>query len=309
MKLIHRLHFPNQSAWANWARQHTNIVSMEGGRDGNHWEGLKAILPAYRSITSVQIGDGKSTSFWWDSWNQGQCLATKFPCLLSHCRDSSPSVSEVARLGISSFLVTRLSPQAMAELNQVQQIILTLKLTQQQDVRVSRFISGLGKLSTSSVYSASITLAAKSSALSGKVEPLTVSASSDGCCFMTASKVGQTCSTRTYSTTTDVSFVTKLLRFQIISSSNALLRDSSGIRLACISCNPHRSNNCGICPGGQASSCPAQTLQHIPPPLLLEHLEPLTRRRLPATSALPSPPPPRLQAGSKTMVLLPKTPG
>lgn len=95
LKLPHRLHHPEQSAWATWATQHTNIVTMDGGRDNNHWEGLKALLPAYRCITWVQVGDGNSTSFWWDTWLGDYFLAAKFPSLLSHCYDSSASVSQV----------------------------------------------------------------------------------------------------------------------------------------------------------------------------------------------------------------------
>lgn len=110
LKLLHRLHHPQQSAWATWAVQHTNIVTMEGSRDGNHWDGLKALLPAYRCITKVRLGNGNNTSFWWDVWEGDSTLATKFPSLLSHCSDSSSSVSQVLQLGINHFLVQRLSP-------------------------------------------------------------------------------------------------------------------------------------------------------------------------------------------------------
>lgn len=84
LKLLHRLHHPADSAWAAWARQHTDLlVTMEGNGDGNHWEGLKALLPAsYRCITKVQLGDGAATAFWWDSWLGEYTLADRFPCLL-----------------------------------------------------------------------------------------------------------------------------------------------------------------------------------------------------------------------------------
>lgn len=36
LKLLHRLHHPADSAWAAWARQHTNLVTMDGKGDGNH---------------------------------------------------------------------------------------------------------------------------------------------------------------------------------------------------------------------------------------------------------------------------------
>lgn len=152
LKLLHRLHHPQQSAWATWAVQHTNIVTMEGSRDGNHWDGLKALLPAYRCITKVRLGNGNTTSFWWDVWEGDSTLAAKFPSLLSHCSDSSSSVSQVLQLGINHFLVQRLSPQATAELLHVQQLLEATSLTQQPDQRTSRFVSPQGKLDTARIY-------------------------------------------------------------------------------------------------------------------------------------------------------------
>ena len=43
------------------------LASLEGDAEGTHWEALRDLLPAYRSITKVAIGDGRSTSFWWDA--------------------------------------------------------------------------------------------------------------------------------------------------------------------------------------------------------------------------------------------------
>ena len=68
LKLVHHLHRPNDSAWAAWAWQHVELASLEGDAEGTHWEALRDLLPAYRSITKVVIGDGRSTSFWWDAW-------------------------------------------------------------------------------------------------------------------------------------------------------------------------------------------------------------------------------------------------
>ena len=31
--------------------------------DGPHWEALRGLLPAYRSISRVEVGDGASASF------------------------------------------------------------------------------------------------------------------------------------------------------------------------------------------------------------------------------------------------------
>lgn len=87
---------------------------------------------------------------------QDYIIAAKFPCLLSHCQDSSASVSQVFRLSITHFLVPRLSAQAASELVQVQQIIAATSLTQQPDLRTSRFASSHDKLDTARIYKVSI---------------------------------------------------------------------------------------------------------------------------------------------------------
>lgn len=114
---------------------------MEGGRDGNHLEGLRALLPAYRCLTKVTVGDGSTTSFWWDSWMGDLFLAAKFPSLLSHCNDSSASISQVVHLGLSHFLVPRLSNLAISELAELQEMVAAVTLMQQPDKRTSKFSS------------------------------------------------------------------------------------------------------------------------------------------------------------------------
>lgn len=53
LKLLHRLHHPQDLAWAAWVRRHKNLVTMDGNGDDNHWSALKALLPAYRCITKA----------------------------------------------------------------------------------------------------------------------------------------------------------------------------------------------------------------------------------------------------------------
>lgn len=117
LKLLHRLHHLDHSAWAAWVREHKDLINMSDHGDGNHWSALRSLLPAYRCITKVQLGDGLTTSFWHDSWLDGSPLATVLPCLLSHCSKPEASVSEVFQCGLSSMLVSRLSPQAVDELH------------------------------------------------------------------------------------------------------------------------------------------------------------------------------------------------
>jgi hypothetical protein len=34
-----------------------------------HWSALQELLPVYRAITTVQLGDGRIKSFWFDVWH------------------------------------------------------------------------------------------------------------------------------------------------------------------------------------------------------------------------------------------------
>jgi hypothetical protein len=152
LKLLHRLHHPDSSAWAAWARGHVDLASMEGGVDGNHWEALRDLLPAYRCITKVTVGDGRSTSFWWDAWTEDAPLAQRFPCLFSHCTNHNVSVFNVCSDGLDSVLVARLSLQAIHEKAEVSCIINSTHLQQHPDERSSFFAANGHRLDTSQLY-------------------------------------------------------------------------------------------------------------------------------------------------------------
>lgn len=57
--LLHRLHHPQGSSWATWIRDNACVASLEGNLTGHHWAALRELLPLYRAITTVQLGDGK----------------------------------------------------------------------------------------------------------------------------------------------------------------------------------------------------------------------------------------------------------
>jgi hypothetical protein len=110
LKLLHRLHRPGDSSWTAWARQRIDLATM-AGFDGSHWDTLSSILSAYRCITTVTIGDGKSTSFWEDRWLTDLPLSSKFPLLYSHSSNNSVVVRAVIQQGLRSFLVPCLTMQ------------------------------------------------------------------------------------------------------------------------------------------------------------------------------------------------------
>ena len=79
MKFVHKLHEPSSLPWKNWYLNHTS--SMD---DSFLCRLILAELPRYRSLTSVQIGNGQHTSFWRDKWILSTTLAQAFPALFSH---------------------------------------------------------------------------------------------------------------------------------------------------------------------------------------------------------------------------------
>jgi len=66
LKLLHRLHHPEESAWAKWMADQVNLASLRGACAGNHWDSLKELMPVYRAITVTDVGNGVRTSFWLD---------------------------------------------------------------------------------------------------------------------------------------------------------------------------------------------------------------------------------------------------
>jgi len=68
LKLLHRLHQNTGSSWASWVRRHSDLSSMQGEINGQHWSALQDLLPVYRAITSIHTGNGNTTSFWFDVW-------------------------------------------------------------------------------------------------------------------------------------------------------------------------------------------------------------------------------------------------
>lgn len=145
LKLLHRLHHPGDSSWAAWARQRVDLASMTG-LDGTHWDSISSILPAYRCITNVSIGDGRSTSFWEDKWITDVPLSAKFPTLHSHSTKNSVTVCAVIQQGLRSFLVPRLTSAAATECRQLEDMISSVSLTADEDTRSSMFERKMGCL-------------------------------------------------------------------------------------------------------------------------------------------------------------------
>jgi hypothetical protein len=108
LKFVHKIHEASSVPWKNWFLTHSE--------DGSFLARLiQEKLPRYRALTSVIIGDGKTTVFWLNRWILNTTLAVTFPALFSHCVRSDIYVCEYLTSPLSSQLQPRLSRCAREE--------------------------------------------------------------------------------------------------------------------------------------------------------------------------------------------------
>jgi hypothetical protein len=70
------------------------------------------------------VGNGKGTSFWFDSWAEEHALADRFPTLFSHVTNPLASVYMVLSPGVPDIkLKSRLSHVAALELDNLLAIV------------------------------------------------------------------------------------------------------------------------------------------------------------------------------------------
>ena len=126
LKMIHRLHASPRSRWASWvwagAAGHS-LLSRGELALGEHRASIVKLLPLYRSLTRVDVGDGRCCSFWWDCWLPCGAIASAFPALLSHSVDREATVWQVQRRGFAAFLVPRLTAMGARELLTMQMLL------------------------------------------------------------------------------------------------------------------------------------------------------------------------------------------
>jgi hypothetical protein len=131
-----------------------SLASLEGDLAGNHWNVLRSLLPLYQAITVVDLGNGMDSSFWYDAWFEEDAMADRFPAIHSHCKKKQLLVAQVLAAGLNepSLFVPRLSPQAGAELQQLEDIVGQVVLNDTRDARRGPFCIAQGKLDSGSLY-------------------------------------------------------------------------------------------------------------------------------------------------------------
>lgn len=127
-------------------------MTLKGDTHGEHWDVLRSLLPLYQAISSVQIGNGTTCSFWMDVWLGDEALADRCPALYSHCVAKDASVSEMVTIGLQQTMVPRLSNRATLELQEVQGEMANLQLIRTPDQRTLPFFRENHSLYRGEIY-------------------------------------------------------------------------------------------------------------------------------------------------------------
>ena len=96
---------------------------------------MKEELPRYRSLTAVSVGDGATTSSWFDHWLLNTTLKDTFPVLFSHCVRVDETVRTVLNLGLDSMLQPRRTRAATEELMILSVCLAHVSLQNKPDAR------------------------------------------------------------------------------------------------------------------------------------------------------------------------------
>jgi hypothetical protein len=128
VKLLHCIHHSQGSTWATWVQEHVGLHDLSGDLASVHWSALRDLLPAYRKITRVQVGNGKNTSFWDDIWFEDCLLSELLLALHNHFIRRQSSLKDVLTSPLRGQFQRRLSPQAARELDELEALVLELHL-------------------------------------------------------------------------------------------------------------------------------------------------------------------------------------
>lgn len=99
------------------------------------------------------VVDGGSTSFWHNKWLPDGRLKEAFPLLYTHATDAAVSVRDVVGMGLSRFLVPRISRPALEELGKLTTLLGGVTLGEGADRRLCPLADKDNKLRSGRVYS------------------------------------------------------------------------------------------------------------------------------------------------------------
>uniref|UniRef100_A0A804PIH5 Uncharacterized protein n=1 Tax=Zea mays TaxID=4577 RepID=A0A804PIH5_MAIZE len=154
LKLLHRAHNSRDSAWARWLEVEFGgpMSAPDNTTAGTHWAALRRLLPDYHLLTTVEVGDGRSTTFWHDCWLSTGPLVDAMSALYSHARRKETSVCNVLSTALRLAFVPCLSTVAARELEQLEALLDGVSLSATPDLRLCPWEDMAHKLNSSTVY-------------------------------------------------------------------------------------------------------------------------------------------------------------
>jgi hypothetical protein len=154
LKLVHRAREEGSSAWAHWLEMEFGglLEAPDTSEEGTHLASLQRLLPNYRLLTTMEVGDGHTTSFWHDCWTALGPLAEAYPTLNTHARRGEASVRHVLSSSLHHDFVLRLSYVASTELGTLDCLLGDVVLTNGTDVRRCLWEDVASKLSSAALY-------------------------------------------------------------------------------------------------------------------------------------------------------------
>lgn len=113
---------------------------------------IQKLLLLYSAITTVKLGNGRTTSFWSDDWLDFGPITDRLPALTSHAKNPSASVHQVLSDGTTRHLPPHLSPVARHDLELLQAALLNVNTSDLPDQRLSPLIDDNGDLRSRDLY-------------------------------------------------------------------------------------------------------------------------------------------------------------
>jgi hypothetical protein len=121
---------------------------------GVHLASLRRLLPDYRLLTTVEVGDGPTMAFWHDCWTAVGPLAEAYPALFTHVHRSEASLHSVMTSPLRHAFVPHFSAAAAEEYVTLSSLVADVAFTDDVDVRRCPWEDAAGKLSSSALYRA-----------------------------------------------------------------------------------------------------------------------------------------------------------
>ncbi|GJN06505.1 hypothetical protein PR202_ga24235 [Eleusine coracana subsp. coracana] len=142
LKFLHKVVTRDNAPWVRWI--HRQYKPSERGfrtnpTNTNAWNVLTKLMPLYQAITSVDMGNGESTFFWYDDWTSFGPLHQALPAAFSHCTKCGVTVRDALSSGTLTLeLHPRLSQAARNELGILTNQLSSSVLEDRPDVRYMR---------------------------------------------------------------------------------------------------------------------------------------------------------------------------